>query len=86
MKRIYKIMAISLAFTFLAGVSYVFYRNQTLEYIVAQTEKAVFYVTTFKDGKPYSSGSGFFIQMDELSEGAVFGVTNLHVVDGSDSI
>ncbi len=86
MKRIYKIAISSLILVTLVVVAYFLYRNQTLEYIVSQTEKAVFYVTTFKDGKPYSSGSGFFIQTDELSEDAVFGVTNVHVIKGSDSI
>lgn len=86
MKNVYKIAIASLVLVTLLVISYFIYRNQTLEYIVSQTEKAVFYVTTFKDGKPYSSGSGFFIQNDELSEDAVFGVTNVHVIKGADSI
>lgn len=86
MKRNYKIAIFSLFLIASIVVGYFLYRNQTIEYIVSQTEKAVFYVTTFKDGKPYSSGSGFFIQTDELSEDAVFGVTNVHVIRGADSI
>lgn len=86
MKRIYKILLGSLILVSFMVAGYFLYRNQTIEYIVSQTEKAVFYVTTFKDGKPYSSGSGFFMQSDELSEDAVFGVTNVHVIKGSDSI
>lgn len=86
MKRVYKIAIASFALVTLFVVFYFLYRNQTLEYIVNQTEKAVFYVTTFKDGRPYSSGSGFFLQTDELSEDEVFGVTNVHVIKGSDSI
>lgn len=70
----------------IVSISYYYYKTQTLEYIVSKTEKSVFLVRTFANGKPVAQGSGFFTKINQLSQDKILGITNVHVIEGADSI
>lgn len=68
------------------SISYYYYKTQTLEYIVSETEKSIFLVRTFANGQPVAQGSGFFTKINQLSQDKILGITNVHVIEGADSI